>query len=342
MLPAYNEVKQAASSSLEQLETLRRQLMTVRWRQRWILFGILIFNGAVYLLAPTFLFFSIVVFIVMTILYWRRKKKGAAQFRSEFKNSVVAPLTQKMVELCSLPNETESYEYNCDYRPTERIEDDLIYRSKLYNFNITAIHGEDLFTGRLGVTDFKFSEIKLIEEQSSTDSDGTSSTAKVTMFNGILFVADFHKEFAGLTVLSGNMSAKNSRAGKLITRLERKLMNKKSDIAKTVILLENEAFNDAFHVRTSDEVEARYLLSSSMMERLLHFKSRGKGRMAQINISFVDSCMFVSIWSHKDHFEANIKKEVSDKLLEELYQDLSFYFGLIEDFDLNTRIWSKE
>lgn len=338
MLPAYNEVKHELSSSLEQLETLRKQLMPGRTGRRWTLLVILILNLGVYYLAPTFLFISIIILFVMALVFWRLNSAAAKRFRTEFKSSVVAPLTQKMVELSSQPNETDNYEYHCDYRPADRIGDDLIYSSKLFNYDIHKIHGEDLFTGRLGLTDFSLSEIKLIQEQD----DEKGGKTKTTMFNGVLFVADFHKHFAGLTVLAGNASSKNSRLGKLVTRLERKLMQRKGDIAKTVITLENEAFNQAFHVRTSDEVEARYILSSSMMERLCAFKNRGKGSKGPIGISFVDSCMFVSVWSYKNLYEAKINKEVDDKLLEELYQDISFYFGLIEDFDLNTRIWSKD
>jgi hypothetical protein len=334
MLPAYNEVKHELSSSLGRLETLRKQLISSRPAQGWTLFIILILNVAAYVFAPSFQFISFVILIIMLIVFGLLYKRTTAKFRAEYKNSIVAPLTQKIVELCSQPNETANYEYHCDYRPTDRIDDELIYNSKLFNYDIHEIHGEDLFTGRLGLTDFSLSEIKLIQEQNDSN-----SKSKVTMFKGVCFVADFHKDFNGLTVLAGNMSSKNSRFGKLFTRLERKLLHTKSDIATTVIKLENEPFNDAFHIRTSDEVEARYLLSSSMMERLCEFKNRGKG---PISISFVDSCMFVSVWSQKNLYEANIRKEVSDKLLEELYQDISFYFGLIEDFDLNTRIWSKE
>lgn len=337
MLPAYNDVKHEISSSFDQLEELRGQLVARRRTLRFILLGILVLNIICYLYAPNFVPPAFAGMIIMIIVYWVRKKKAATQFRAVYKNRIVAPLTRKMAENCRLPNGNEQYTYACEYHPTDRVEDELIHRSHLFPYKISTIQGEDLFVGKLGLTSFKFSELKLIQENAGTD----AMTEKSVMFQGVFFVADFHKDFEGLTVLTGNLSSTNSRGGKVMTQLVKKLLERKNRIANQVIKMENESFNEAFQVRVSHEGEARYILSSSMMERLLDFKNRGKGRYASINISFVDSCMFVSIWNHKNQFEPNINHEINDRSVEEIYQEICFYFGLIEDFDLNTRIWSK-
>ncbi|MFD2446577.1 DUF3137 domain-containing protein [Bacillus sp. CGMCC 1.16607] len=104
-----------------------------------------------------------------------------------------------------------------------------------------------------------------------------------------------------------------------MTQISKNLLEWKNGTLNQVIKLDNKSFNEAFQVRVSDEREARYILSSSMMESLLNFKNRGKGRYAPINISFVDTCMFISIWNHKDQFEANINHELNDKAVEEIY-----------------------
>ncbi|MFD2368858.1 DUF3137 domain-containing protein [Brevibacillus sp. GCM10020057] len=338
MLPTYHDVKHAISPSFDQLEELRRRLVASRRTLRFILFSILALNIICYLYAPAFVLPAFAGLIIMIIVYWVRKKKAATQFRAVYKNQIVAPLTQKMVELCRLPNHHEQYSYVCEYHPTGRVGDDLIHRSHLFPYKISSIQGEDLFIGKLGLTNFQFSELKIFQEQDGTD-DGM--TQELIMFQGVLFVADFHKDFEGLTVLTGNMSSTNSRVGKFMTQLSKKLLERRIDAATQTIKLENEAFNKAFQVRVSHEGETRYILSSSMMERLLEFKNSGKGRYAPINISSVDSCMFVSIWNHKDQFEGNINQEINNEAVEKLYQELCFYFGLIEDFDLNSRTWSK-
>jgi len=324
LLPAYNDVKHAISSSFDQLEDLRRRLIASRKKLRFALLGIAALNIFCYLYAPNYVPPAFAAMIIMIIVYVVRRKRAVAQFRAAYKSRIVAPLTQRMAE--------------CEYDPAARVGDEYVHRSQLFPFRISSIQGEDLFVGKLGLTHFQFSELKLIQEQASSD-DG--STHKSIMFQGVLFVADFHKHFEGVTVLTGNWSSRNSRAGKVMTKVSKLLLERKSRTEDRVIKLENEAFNDAFEVRTSHDVEARYILSSNMMERLLDFKNRGQGRYAPIRISFVDSCMFVSIWNSKDQFEVNLNREINDKAAEEIYRELSFYFGLIEDFDLNTRIWSK-
>ncbi|RXZ83734.1 DUF3137 domain-containing protein [Paenibacillaceae bacterium] len=224
-----------------------------------------------------------------------------------------------------------------------RLGDEIIYKSLIFGDDIHEIHGEDLFRGKLGLTDYQFSEIQIVLESESTDSDGHTTKTKIQAFKGIVFVADFHKNFNGMTVLSSKNAISRSLAGRLAGRLLRPLVFRltlsKSDRARKEIKLESDAFNEAFNTRTSDEIEARYILTSSMMERILAFRDRSKGR---IEISFVDSCMYIAIASGKNYFETDVKNPVDGPKLEELYNDLTFFFGLIEGFDLNTRIWNKD
>ncbi|MFD2446576.1 hypothetical protein ACFSO7_21795 [Bacillus sp. CGMCC 1.16607] len=200
MLPAYNDLKHTISSSFAQIEDLRRRLVASRRTLRLILLGTLVLNIICYLYAPNFVPPVFAVLIILTIVYWVRKKKAATQFRTAYKSKIVAPLTQKMAELCRFPNENESYTYECEYYPTDRVEDELIHRSNLFPYKISTTQGENLFVGKLGLTSFKFSELKLIQEQAGTD----GMTDKSIMFQGVFFVADFHKNFEGLTVLTGN------------------------------------------------------------------------------------------------------------------------------------------
>ena len=76
-----------------------------------------------------------------------------------------------------------------------------------------------------------------------------------------------------------------------------------------------------------------------MIERILAFRKRFQ---SQIEISFVDTLMCVSLASSKNHFEIKLFGKDIDRELELIHQDLMFYFGMIEEFDLNTRIWTKQ
>lgn len=341
MLPAYTDVREAISSSFDQLEDLRIRLVDARRTLRLIFIGIAVLNIICFIYVPNFVPLAFAALIVMAILYWVRRKKAISQYRTAYKQQIVAPLIQKMAELCRLPHETDQYAYACNYYPTDRIEDDLIERSRLFPYRVARIQGEDLFVGKLGLTSYKFSEIKLIQE----DIDGEDGmTQETTMFQGVLFVADFRRNFEGYTVLTGNLSSSNSRRGKLMTQISKKLLERRDRIANQIIKLENDRFNDAFQVRSSHEEETRRILSPGMAERLLEFKNRSSsGRYAPIQISFVDSYMFVSIWNHKDQFEADLDHIINDHVVEEIYQEICFYLGLIEHFDLNAgSVWHQE
>jgi hypothetical protein len=107
---------------------------------------------------------------------------------------------------------------------------------------------------------------------------------------------------------------------------------------KYSIDLENENFNQAFDVQTTDEIKARYILSSSMMERILNFKQRHREK---VEISFVESRMYLALSSGRNYFEPKLFHPMKDQS-KAIYDDLTFFFGMVEEFDLNTRIWNKE
>ncbi len=333
MLPTYDEVKQSVAGAVEELESLRKPIRAKRQMYNWLLLATVVLAILLFLTAPILLIPSVVIVVVMLILWYRNWSRGGSHYRAMFKQLVVVPLMQTMLERCSLPNETEEYEYYCKYSPDARIDDRWIQKSRLYDIDIDEVHGEDLFRGRLGLTDFMFSELRLVQERRTTDSKGNTTTTRVDMFKGILFIADFHKDFEGITILDSNVG-KGGFFGRMLGRL-----SSTSYTPPIKMMLEDEAFNEAFQVRTTDEIKARYILSSSMMERILAFKRRHKEK---ISISFVDSFMCVSMWSSKNYFESKLSKPVTGAHLEAIYEDLKFLFGWIEAFNLNTRIWSKE
>ena len=106
------------------------------------------------------------------------------------------------------------------------------------------------------------------------------------------------------------------------------------------VKLENPDFEKTFDVYSTDQIEARYLLSPSMMERLLAL-DREFNR--NITISFRDSNILIAIPESRNHFEASIWKPMDD--LSQLKNDFSMIHALVsivEDLNLNTRIWSKK
>ena len=170
----------------------------------------------------------------------------------------------------------------------------------------------------------------------TTDSDGKVTTSDVTSFKGAVFAADFNKEFEGFTVV-------RPRAQGILGKLTDKLQSMGSGTLEgqstTKIERESQEFNENFEVIATNEIEARYILTSSMYERIIDFLNR---HQVAILISFAHSHMTIAVNTSRNYFEITSLGDDMEKELQAMYNDFLLFFGMIEEFDLNTRIWTKQ
>ena len=246
--------------------------------------------------------------------FWFKPKKE--ELKTRFKNEVMG----RMVKFID-----ESLEF--DRRlGISRSEYD---QSKIFLTSGDRYMCKDLVTGKLGATAIRFSEVHTQKEERD---DGDKESSWVTLFEGIVFVADFNKNFKGRTVVLTDQAEK--AFGSLGTMLQK--MNMKRD---PLIKMENTTFEKAFAVYGSDPVEAHYILSPSLMDRILLIKAKA----GKIELSFVDSKVFVAIPNRKDLFEANVFSSfTSYSTLESYSNTLQLIAGIVDDLNLNNRIWTKE
>ena len=60
-------------------------------------------------------------------------------------------------------------------------------------------------------------------------------------------------------------------------------------------------------------------------------------------MSFVGSKVFVAVSFTRNLFEPKLFRTLLDfGLIQEYFEDLQLAIGIVEDLNLNTRIWSKE
>ena len=91
---------------------------------------------------------------------------------------------------------------------------------------------------------------------------------------------------------------------------------------------------------SQDQIEARYLLTPALMEKILEFKNKSA---KNIQISFVNSRLFVTLPYIRDLFEPKIfGKIIGFENIQEYYEDLNLAVSLVEELNLNTRIWTKD
>ena len=76
------------------------------------------------------------------------------------------------------------------------------------------------------------------------------------------------------------------------------------------------------------------------MRRISEFKKKLK---SSLYLSFTGSHVHLAISRTRNMFEPRLLRTVLDfGLIEEYVEDLELALGIVEDLNLNTRIWSKE
>jgi len=154
-----------------------------------------------------------------------------------------------------------------------------------------------------------------------------------TIFKGLFFIGDFNKHFTAQIVVLPDT------AEKLFGYLGQKLQSL-NILRGQLIKLDDPEFEKEFAVYGDDQIQARYILSTSLMERIVEFKKK-TGR--KIYLSFVGSMVFVAVSYTRSLFEPRIFQTLLDfNPIRQYFEDLQLAIGIVDDLNLNTRIWSKQ
>ncbi len=145
-------------------------------------------------------------------------------------------------------------------------------------------------------------------------------------------MADFNKNFIGHTLVLPDTAEK--MLGKLGQNLQ--AFSSRGELIK----LEDPEFEKEFCVYADDQVEARYILSPALMQRIVEFKRKWN---TKVYLSFRDSKVYIAIKMDKNLFETRLFKSIVDyNFIEENIRFLILLTGIVDDLNLNTRIWTKE
>jgi hypothetical protein len=107
-----------------------------------------------------------------------------------------------------------------------------------------------------------------------------------------------------------------------------------------LVKLEDPDFNKHFVVYGEDQVEARYVLSTSLMRRITDFKEKHTN---PLYVSFVNSFLYVGIAYKKDLFEPSWFNTLTRfSLVREYFEDIQLAVSIVEELNLNNRIWTKQ
>lgn len=260
----------------------------------------------------------VIVFIIWLIIFIFKTNKFSRQFADRFKKTVIAKIVKFVDE-------------NLNYYPENGIGQSSFSGSSIFQHGIDRYKSEDLVSGKLGLTKIEFSEVHA-EYKTETYHKGRKQTHWHTIFKGLFFIADFNKNFSTRTVVLPDT------AEKLFGFLGKTLqsMNITRD---PLIKLEDPEFEKNFVVYGQDQIEARYILSTSLMKRIVDFKKKTK---KEISLAFVNSSVYATVPVSKNLFEPRVFSTIVNfDLLKEYFEYMLLSAGIVDDLNLNTRIWSK-
>lgn len=149
-------------------------------------------------------------------------------------------------------------------------------------------------------------------------------------FSGMVAIVDFNKKFSGTTVVLPDRVEK--RMGYLA-----KIVQSLNFSRDQLVNLENPEFEKEFVVYGTDQVEARYLLSPLLMQRITELQRKVN---RSLMLSFSANKLYVAIQHPYGFFSLPEHKNLVDTdALEVFHQDVSTAIGIVEDLNLNTKIW---
>lgn len=258
--------------------------------------------------------------LITGIVYYNKASTKFAAYRHYFKQRVI-PIALKSIDESLV----------LDYRKGLS-EGEFIY-SQLFGNNPDRYSSEDQISGMAGKTRLSFSEVHA-EYKTETRTKNGTQTHWHTILKGIVFHADFNKHFNGITVV------RPKDMGAAFSAWVSKAMPIFSASSKHLVQLESPEFNNEFVTYSTDQVEARYILTPGMMERLCVLNKRCN---YTISVSFIDSSVFIAFPLNNNYFEPPVHKTLlNDSLLKEDMEVIRFMYSIINDLDLNTRIWTKD
>ena len=108
----------------------------------------------------------------------------------------------------------------------------------------------------------------------------------------------------------------------------------------SLVKLDNPEFEKHFVVYSDDQIEARYILTHSMMKRLTDFRQKSG---EDISISFRGNNIYLAIHYNRDLFEPTVFSSLLNlQATLDYIKNLQLAISIVEELKLNENLWSKQ
>lgn len=228
------------------------------------------------------------------------KKMLTEDFTKKFKHQVI----EKIVKNLGL-----SYD-RTQFVPIGHFE--VLYDTS----GIDKYTGNDLIFGDVDGVNIKFSDVR-----ASKTIETKNGKRQSVQFLGVVFVADFHKKLSCVTqIRHKDFSTKFKRYGHKAH-------------------MDDVEFEKIFDVYTTDQIGARYALTSYLMQQFRYLERRFNCPM---NVVLIADKIYMAIDMGKDSFEPDMSQMLvgKSKAIAGYENEIKSFISIVRDLNLNRKIWS--
>jgi len=236
------------------------------------------------------------------------------------------------------------------YTPESTMSRDTFEGMDLFSERGDRFESEDQVTGKKGEVPYALSEVRVRRKEKSSrnrvmfggggaqliaigiDAFGSRTLNKGNfVFSGLVVQLDFNKNFRGHTVVVPDSEAQI--LGGLFGESEKRK-------SKGIVRLENPDFEKQFAVYSSDDQEARYLITPKLMELIMEAQAL---LGSQLRLCFMSSNLWVTVPQDKDRFDVGLFSGTvtPESVLGDFIEVVALAERLVDTLDLETRIWTK-
>lgn len=292
------------NEKLKKIEQNRLEI--VESRKKNMLIGTLIIVGAIafVLIALateiSFLFFLAIVLFLVAFVFFGKAKAQESKYRDIVKKDLVMTLLEDQFE-------DVAYDHRASI-PVDRINSTGTIKRP------DRFYGEDYIKGTYKGVKFEVSDLDLKQRVETRDSKGNVHVSYQTYFKGRWYIYQYKKTFDDvLKIVEGRASNVNKKG------LE------KFDT-------ESMAFNKKFSIYASSKEFGFYLITSSMIEKLLELEALHRGT---ILYCYRKNELHIGVNDSNDYMEFNLKTPINERNLGIFMSDIELIPAIINEFRLD-------
>ncbi|MFY0254474.1 DUF3137 domain-containing protein [Chitinophaga sp. 30R24] len=251
------------------------------------------------------------------ISYFMMKRRSAAGgSQQDFKNRIVKPLIGFI---------------NPDfhYQPSSHASYEEFMESGLFAPKDYRVSGNDQVYGKNGDMHFQCCDLSVAHLPLAT----VRGEVADTIFCGSYFIGQFPRYFSTPVYILSRSNSWFSSSAADNSYIQTWNLGQK-------VLPSDPAFNKMFVAYSPDTSEATQLLTSLLMEQLVHLQERMK---ASLFISFRNNRVYAGIGHGKDYFETTLHQSLNNRqMLRDFYLDFLSLLQISEGLKGNHSIWTAQ